>query len=387
MNKLPFNGTICFGGEDFWYHNRGHIDMQLMRRFARLNTTVYINSIIMQKPNVSQGGVFFKKLIRKTSSVSRGLKKSDAGFWAHSPFGLPVHHIPFIRKLNDTVLLYQIRLVARKLAIDNPVVWVACPTACNIALKLKRVKLVYQRTDRYEQFPNVDKKVITEFDKKLKASADLTVFVSKAMYNQENCQCKKALYLDHGVDFDLFASAHNNPDRPEDIADIPKPIIGFYGGFADHTTDTELLEKIADLLPGMSFVFIGQPSKNCDRLRLKKNVWMLGQKPYEQIPHYGKCFDVAIMPWKQNGWIQMCNPVKLKEYLALGKPIVTTPFNELDNYNGLIYKANTADEFARAIKKASTENNNDKVLTRRKKVEKCTWDSKAELVLNNLFEK
>jgi len=89
--------VICFGGEDWWYHNRGHIDMQLMRRFARLGTAVYVNSIIMQKPslkrNTAGGKSFTHKLLRKAGSILRGLQKCDAAFWVYTPLSLPVHHI------------------------------------------------------------------------------------------------------------------------------------------------------------------------------------------------------------------------------------------------------------------------------------------------------
>ena len=80
--------TICFGGEDWWYHNRGHIDMQLMRRFAKRGTLVYVNSLVMQKPNIREGSTFLKKVVRKTRSIFTGLKQSEEGFWVYSPFSL-----------------------------------------------------------------------------------------------------------------------------------------------------------------------------------------------------------------------------------------------------------------------------------------------------------
>ena len=114
---------------------------------------------------------------------------------------------------------------------------------------------------------------------------------------------------------------------------------------------------------------------------------MLGQKPYEQIPHYGKCFDVGIMPLRQNRWIQACNPIKFKEYLALGKPIVSTPFTELQKYRDVVYLANTPEEFAKCLEKALAEDSPEHVAASRKKVKTSTWDSKAKLVLDELFGK
>ncbi|MHC4738322.1 MAG: glycosyltransferase [Planctomycetota bacterium] len=385
--KQNCRDILCFGGEDWWYHNRGHIDMQLMKRFCRIGIALYINSIVMQKPNLKEGKKFKQKLIRKTKSIFQGLKWVDENFWIYSPLSLPVHHIHWLKPINEIILLKQLHLVIRRLGIYNPIVWVACPAACNIALKIKRVKLVYQRTDRFEAYPNVDAALIKKYDRKLRAEADLTVFVNNALYEQESCHSQKAIYLDHGVDYELFAKAENNKETPVDMRGIRKPIVGFFGGIDEHTCDIELLEKVIDKIPEMSFVLVGRPSVNCNGLMLKKNVWILGQKPYEQIPHYGKCFDIAIMPWRQNQWIEACNPIKLKEYLALGKPIVSTPFAELKKYEDVVYTAKSPGEFAHCIEQALMEDNPDRTAIRRRKVQDYTWDSKAQLVLEELFGK
>lgn len=380
--------VICFGGEDWWYHNQGHIDMQLMVRFAKIAITLYVNSIVMQKPNLVQGRKFIPKLVRKSKSIFKGLKKSDAGFWVYSPFTLPVHHIAWTRSLNEIMLRYQVCHIIHKLRLQDPIVWVACPAACDTAIKIKKSMLVYQRTDRYEDYPNVDPEIIGQYDKRLKASADLTLFVNSTLYEEENSQCRHALFLDHGVDYDMFVAADKqNCYKSEEMANIPEPIVGFFGAIDDHTFDMTFVEKIVDLLPQMSFVFVGSASSDITSLRKRGNVWLLGQKPYEQIPHYGKWFDVAIMPWRQTAWIQVCNPIKLKEYLALGKPIVSTPFTELQKYKDVVYQANTPEEFAKCIEKALAEDSTERVAARRKKVETSTWDSKAQLVLEELFGK
>ncbi|MGD8786371.1 MAG: glycosyltransferase [Phycisphaerales bacterium] len=386
MNNQGNVDVLCFGGEDWWYHNQGHIDFQLMRRFSKMGTTLYVNSIVTQKPKLSEGRKFVKKLIRKTRSILTGLKLSDAGFWVYSPFSLPVHHVACLCSLNEMLLRFQLRYVMRKLAIRNPVVWVACPTACSIAVNMKKSKLVYQRTDCYEAYPNVDSEMIAMCDRKLKAEADITLFVNHSLYNEEAGQCKKAYFLDHGVDFDMFTTAEQNSEHPADIAGIRKPIAGYFGAIDDHKFDVGLVERLADLLPNVSFVFVGKTLMDCSRLSSKKNVWMLGQKPYEQIPNYGKYFDVAIFPWRVNSWTEAANPIKLKEYLALGKPIVSTPaFTELQEHIDVVYKADTPEVFVELIKKALDEDCPEKIAARREKVKDSTWDSKAHTVLKELL--
>jgi len=388
-DKEEFN-VVCFGGEDWWYKNRGHIDMQLMRRFAQLGTTVYINSIVMQKPSLKKatggGKSFSQKLARKTKSIFMGLQQPITNFWVYSPFTLPVHHIKYLRRMNEMLLQFQLSLVKHKLGLRNPVIWVACPAACEIAIKMKKSKLVYQRTDIFEEFPNVDSETIKHYDQRLKANADLTIFVNNKLYGEEASRCRKAVYFDHGVDYDLFATAEQNSYRPIEMVGIPKPVIGFFGEIDDHTFDVPFMEKVIDLQPKMSFVFIGEASSDVNGLQGRKNVWMLGKKPYELIPHYGKFFDVVIMPWRQNRWIEACNPIKLKEYLALGKPVVSTPFPELQKYTDVTYQAKTAREFAERIKQALVEDCQRLIDRRREMVRNVTWDRKAELVLRELFD-
>lgn len=381
---------LCFGGGDWSYHNHSHIDMQMLRRFSRMGTALYVNAIVMQKPNLKKniggGKSFSHKLIRKTKSILRGLRESGVGFWVYSPISLPVQHIIWLKPVNEAIVQRQVLTAMNRLKMENPVIWVASPVACDIAIKLKNKKLIYQRADRLEEYPNVNAEVVRRYDHELKANADLTVFVSEQLYEQENNQCKKAIYMDHGVDFDLFATAEKSLEIPSDMKDIDRPIVGYFGGIDSHSSDIDLVKKVIDLLPGMNFVFIGSPSIDCRELLSKKNVVMLGQKPYEQIPHYGKCFDVAIMPWRQSRWIEACNPIKLKEYLALGKPVVSTPFfTELQKYQDVVYRASTPEEFAKCIEEALAEDGPERIAARRKKVEISTWDSKAKLVLDEIF--
>lgn len=383
--KVGRQSVLCFGGGDWWYHNQAHIDMQIMRNFAKERTVLYVNSVVIQKPKLGKGGKFLTKLIRKLKSIARGLQPSGEGFYVYSPFTLPVHHIKWLTGVNERLLRWQINRVMRKLKMTHPLVWVACPGACHTALKLKRMGLIWQRTDRWEEFPNVDSKVIFEYDRTLKAHADLTVFVSSLLYETEGKECKKAFYLDHGVDYDFFAKAGENGSVPDDLADVPGPIVGFFGGIDDHTFDMAFFEKVVDLLPEASFVLVGKSSIDCSRLLTKSNVRMLGYKPYTQIPHYGKCFDVAVMPWRQNDWIEACNPIKLKEYLALGKPIVSTPFKELEHYDGLVYPASKPDEFVERIHQALRENDPQRIEARRNKVKTATWQHKSQLLSEMFF--
>jgi len=378
-------GILCFGGQDWWYHNRGHVDIQLMRKYAKATRVLYVNSIVMQRPRLSQGRKFVRKLVRKSKSIFRGLRKVEDNFWVYSPLSLPLHHRDWSRALNTSGLRLQVRCAERLLRLKDPIVWVVCPAACDVALSLRRAKLVYLKTDAYELFPNVDVQTVVAYDRKLKENADLTLFVSRDLHESESSQCRRALFLDHGVDYDLFASSPHGDDPLADLANAKRPIVGYFGSLDGHTVDYPLIDRIADLLPEMTFVFVGRVYAEPPVFTRKKNVRMLGQKDYAEIPRYGRCFDVAIMPWNQTEWIRKCNPIKLKEYLALGKPIVSTPFPELHGYEGLVYTACTPEEFAARIRQALAEDGPGRVAARRERVARCTWEARAQTVLRELF--
>jgi len=378
---------VCFGDNDWWYHNRGHMDIQLMRCYARTRRILYVNSVVIRKLNIHEGKMFIHRVRRKLQSIMRGMQPSGVkNMFVYSPFTMPVHHIRFAREFNNLALRMQIHRWLRKLEMKTPVIWVACPGAAETAVKLPRIKFVYQRSDCYEEFPGIDAKQVKQYDRLLKEHADLVVYANKALMAKEKSQCRKVIYLDHGVDYDLFAKAHQDNSIPDEMRYIPHPILGFYGGIDEHTSNISLIEEVADLLPDFSVVLIGSSSVNLANLASRKNVYILGQKPYEQISHYGKCFDVCFMPWQYNDWIAACNPVKLKEYLALGKPVVSTPFSELNNYEELVEIADNAESFAQAVRKSLEEDSPDKVSIRRDKVADCTWDVKSRTVLHTLFK-
>lgn len=382
--SLRRHGIVCFGGEDWWYHNRGHCDMQFMRQFARLAPVLYLNSVVMRKPNVAEGRMFFRRVLRKVRSMARGLVRVPEGFWVYSPVTAPVHHVPALRPVNEWLLRTQVRWAMGRIGLTRPWIWVNCPAACDAALALPREILIYQRTDRYEEYPGVDARQIVRYDRRLKEAADLVFFCNRGLFNEERDQCRKAAYIDHGVAFDLFAQAEHDPWIPPEMQGVPRPVAGFYGGIDPHTMDVPLLARTIERLPDVTFVLIGKASADCAALQNRPNVVRIDQRPYEQIPHYGKCFDVCLMPWNRNRWIEACNPIKLKEYLALGKPVVSTPFPQLTEYRDLVLTADTPEAFSACIQHALADRDARMTQRMRDCVRPYSWQHQAMQILTCL---
>ncbi|MHC5023877.1 MAG: glycosyltransferase family protein, partial [Planctomycetota bacterium] len=249
------DGIVCFGGEDWWYHNRGHYDMQMMRQAARRLPVLYVNSIGMRVPRPGRKGMFGRRLQRKLASLRRGLVRVDERFSVFSPLALPGRSG---RRVTARVLPPQVRAAARRLGINRPLVWVACPPAAASVDALDPAAVVYQRTDRYECFPGVNASWIGACDEAMKARADLTVFCSSRLARAEGARCRHAAYVDHGADVDRFiAAGRGEAPEPEAFGGLSRPRVGFIGGIDAHTFDPVLFTEVARALPEISFVLVG----------------------------------------------------------------------------------------------------------------------------------
>jgi len=376
--RRAFDGVICFGGEDWWYHNRGHYDMQMMRELSRRVPVLYVNSIGMRTPSLREGGMFFRRVARKLRSFRRGYVAVRENFSVVSPISVPG---TLGRRLSRGTLLGQVRRGAARLGIARPLVWINCPPGAEALDAIDPVGLVYQRTDRYEEFHGVDRALISGYDRRLKREADLTLFCSTLLYEQERGQCARAMFVDHGADADRFEAAGRNPADPPDVARIGRPRVGFVGGIDAHTFWPEMFEEVVRAMPDVQFVLVGGktlPDEWCD----EPNAHFLGQKAYEDVPAYMAACDALVMPWNRGEWIKACNPVKLKEYLAVGRPIVTTSFHELKRYEGLVRVADDAESFARQIRAALDTPFDPE--PGRDLVREQTWTAKADAALDGL---
>jgi glycosyltransferase involved in cell wall biosynthesis len=377
-----FDGVVCFGGVDWWYHNRGHYEIQMMREMSERLPVLFVNSIGMRVPAVREGAMFRRRIARKLRSLRRGLVTVRPSFAVLTAAALPGSAGTLARR---HALPLQVRRAARRLNIEKPLVWVAVPTVADALDRLPAAGLVYQRTDRFESFIAADSAQIAALDMKMKRRADLTLFCSRLLYEEERAACRAAAFVDHGVDYDVFAAAGDGlvPEPPKAAA-LPRPRAGFVGSMEEHTFDAELFRSVAERLPRVHFVLVGEWTLADGRCRLP-NVSMLGKRPYEQVAAYMAACDVLIMPWNRSPWIQACNPVKLKEYLAVGRPIVTSPFRELDTYPGLVRVASGEDDFVAQLEQALRDPGNP--LPRRERVRRETWTAKAERVLAELAER
>ncbi|MFC6090940.1 glycosyltransferase, partial [Saccharothrix lopnurensis] len=350
----PEHGWICFSAQDWWYHNRAHSDFQLMRSMAGHRRVLVVNSIGMRMPTRGNSTHVARRILRKLRSVAKFVRRPMPDFYVMSPLPLPFYGSPFLRRVNAVLVRAQVRLVATALRLHTPVIMVTIPTAWDVVAPMRRHRLVFNRSDRHSDFPEADRASIEVLERQLLTHADHVVYVSHALMAEEApLTGSRAHFLDHGVDVDHF-TARPEHERPDDIRAVPGPRIGFFGALDDFVVDFDLLERVAAELPDASLVLIGDATHPMERFDKYPNVHWLGFRPYSLIPAYGSAFDVAIMPWQDNSWIRHSNPIKLKEYLALGLPVVSTDFAELAAYTGRVHAATSHTDFVEAIRTALT---------------------------------
>ena len=376
-----FDGIVCIGGEDWWYHNRGHFDFQIMRRLAQRWPVLFVNSLGVRMPSLKDNRLFLQRMGRKLKSLGNGLVNVENQFWVFSPVMVPG---AAGQKLSSWALGPQIRLAAAHAGIRTPVLWIHCPAGAPLAGDYAAAATVLQRTDRFEAFPEADPSVLAAHISHLKNRADLVIYASPQLMESETGSVKSQALVTHGVDLETFVAAGDasNSD-PLDIAFLKRPRIGFIGGIDAHTFDIDLFLAVARALPGHQFVMVGGCSLPDGWCGLG-NVHFTGRKPYDEIAGYMAAMDALIMPWNRCEWIKGCNPIKLKEYLAVGRPIITTDFPALDRWRDLVYVADNADDFVTAIHSALARPIADRSdVLRRLSVE--TWNAKADDVRRALF--
>ena len=380
ISTPPFDGIICIGGEDWWYHNRGHFDFQIMRRLAKRWPVLFVNSLGVRLPSVRDNRLFVERIGRKLKSLSRGVVEAEPGFWVFSPLSVPGEAG---QRLSGWALAPQIRLAAHRAGIRRPLLWVHCPAGAPLVDAIPSAAVVLQRTDRFEAFPEADPTVVARQIAHIKARADLAIYAAPHLMHEEAGSVRRQLLVTHGVDVTRFSAAGDGVHpAPSDVAHLPRPRVGFVGGIDAHTFDPELFRAVATRLCDVQFVMIGGSSLAEDWCQLA-NVHFLGRKPYDEVADYMAAVDCLIMPWNDSDWIKACNPIKLKEYLAVGRPIVTTDFGALDGWRDLVSVPSGADGFAAAISAALAAPGDP--LIGRRRVATETWDAKADLVADGLM--
>lgn len=268
----------------------------------------------------------------------------------------------------------------RRLFLDNGireyVFWYYTPMALGFTSHLRPLAAVYDCMDELSAFKGAHSR-LQDFEKELFQHVDLVFTGGQSLYEAKRNQHPAVYAFPSSIDATHFSKARAATDDPEDQASIPHPRLGFFG-VIDERFDVELLNSLATLRPDWHFVMIGPVVKiHPDSLPKHPNIHYLGPKNYDVLPDYLAGWDIALLLFARNESTRFISPTKTPEYLAAGKPVISTsirdvvrPYGELD----LVRIADTAKNFIQAAEE----------LLRAESQEQTDWLARVDEFLANI---
>ena len=291
----------------------------LMKILARENRILWVNSLGNRRPTATARDL--RRILEKLRHAARGLTEPWPNIHVLGPLAVPTYG-GIGRLLNRRLLRAQILMAMRKLGFTRPISWSFLPASAPVSGTLGEELVVYHCVDEFSAFTGTPPE-IRRLEEQLCRRADL-VLVARALAPETRL--------------------------PAELAGLPHPVIGFFGLVADWV-DLSLVRAVADAFPRGSVVLLGKAQTSLAPLAGARNVHLFGRRSYADLPAWCKGFDVALMPFVENELALASNPLKVREYLAAGLPVVSTPVPEVAQL-GLCRIASGPAAFVAAVKEA-----------------------------------
>ncbi len=304
---------------------------------------------------------------------------------------LPINLIPshglFVKllRINARIVESEIKKAVQKLKIKDPIIVSGFNPyyGTMLAGRLDEVLNIYYCYDEIATGWNSHHGVLIENDYINKA--DIVITTSENLFHSKSCKTKDCYLIKNGVDFNRF-NKHAGKVR-----DAKKKVIG-YTGSIDDRFDIDTMKYLIENLPEVEFLFAGRtPDENAFRILSKfSNTRWLGAKKPEEIPAIIGDIDLGVVPYLKNEYTRCVYPLKFNEYLAVGKPVVSSDFANLPEFNPFIHFASSKDSFLYAVKEELNNDNEIKKEERIKFASGNSWQKRAEdfsSIIENALEK
>lgn len=370
-----------------------------MRRFARAgNRVVFVNSISMGLPSLAHKDLL-PRIARKLRSYAKLARETAEGITVVSPATIPFFGSRVARRVNRHLLAMQIGALARSRGLSRPVLWVAIPTAAEMIGRLDESLVVYHVSDKYDANTMdhaTDPAAIRRLHEQALDSADLIFYSGRKLFDEAERGRERSHLLEQAVDFEhwsrVMAGAHGaGAEVAPEIERIPRPRLGYFGAIESWLVDQELIKRAARERPAWQWVFIGNKSRGLEIEGLP-NTHFIPPVAYDELPRYAAGFDVCVLPWEtEQAFTSYGSAIKVREYLATGKPVVISPLPEYEHLRHVLRIARSRDDFFRLVEDALDERGTDAARARQASVIDGTWDARAEwvsdLIMKTLDEK
>ncbi len=361
-----------------------------MRRFARAgNKVIFVNSISMGLAPIANKDLV-PRIARKLRSYAKLARTTAEGITVVSPAAIPFYGSRTARFANRHLLTTQIAALAKSRGLQNPILWIAIPTAVEMMGRLDESLVIYQVSDKYDSNTMdhaADPRLITALHEKAIAGADIVLYSGRKLLAEATQGRERSYLLEQAVDFDHWARVGSGELKvaPE-VARIPGPRIGYFGAIEPWLIDQELIQRAARERPEWQWIFIGNRSRGLDIEDLP-NTHFIAPVDYNDLPRYAAGFDVCVLPWEtEQAFTSYGSAIKVREYLATGKPVVIAALPEYESMSDVLRIARSREDFFKLIADALNETDVAAPGRRQAAVKDGTWDARAEWV-SDLIEK
>lgn len=366
---------ICFAsGWDYHPTSKHHV----MRLLAEHNQVIWVNWHASRRPRVHLPDLW--SVISKLAQIRRGPRQVSDSFTVLTPGQLPLPGSNLARKLNAMMVRRAIHRVLEKLPPQPVQIWSFAPDVAEMAGAFSEELVLYYCVDAFGEFPGYDRELIERRERELIARSDLVVTTSRPLYDAKRKLHPEVHLVQHGVDHELLSRGLNESlPCPEDLARLPRPIMGFVGMIGEWV-DLDLVAALARTRPDASLVMIGPELTNRGPCAGLPNVHFLGSRDHKLLPAYLHHFDVGLIPFRHVPLTHNANPIKLYEYVAAGLPVVSTPLPAVDAVDDAVWLAEDVNQWATACARAARRNDPEARRHRSERMRAESWPARLDQI-------
>ena len=371
---------VCVAAAD--YHGMWARAQQLMTVYARHDCRVlYIDPPITLLSPVKNPELR-KRLSMRLDRVEKNI------FIFRPPVFLPFGNMRrWINKLNQRWLVYSIQKVLKEIGWSPTLWWTYLANTVDLLPYItEQVTVCYDCADEHAAFPGfIDVPTVDKMEKELFAIASVNLVTAGELWERKKKYAHGLELIPNGAEVEHFGQALSEIlSVAEEVAGLPTPVVGYVGAISSWL-DQEALADLAKARPDWSIVLIGPVDTDVTMIKQFNNIIFLGKKDYRDLPRYIKGFDVCVIPFKINALTVGVNPVKLYEYLAAGKPVVSTALPEVRQFAPLVSIAENSKDFVALVTEEVMTDSREKRLLRVKTASENSWEARAEAASSKIM--
>ena len=291
-----------------------------------------------------------------------------------------------LKQITATMRVNSLRRHLHRLGFGKPILWLCRPEMEDVIGQFDERLLLYHVVDEYSAYEGVsDPEIARRRERNILERADLVLTTAPALWESKRAHNPNTHLVPNAVNYEAFAQVmQSDAPLPDDLAALPRPLAGYVGAI-NAKLDLSLFAALAEARPAWTLALIGpvRVSKRDDLLQLlraKENVHFLGKRSVEEVPHYIKGLDVCLLPYRRNEWTRNISSLKLYEYLACGKPVVSSDVPAARDYADIVSIAQNAEQFVELVQNAFDDRTDAAIQKRMALERQNTWRHRVEQI-------